>query len=69
MDGNCFDELATYGKNDSDNDVKAIAVSSPNVVCSEKYRMFVMKTPTPNWAELILSNYGEFYLCFFLATV
>ena len=29
------------------------------------YRMFVMKTPTPKWGNLILSNYGELYLHFF----
>ena len=29
------------------------------------YRMFVMKTPTSKWAELILSNYWEFDLHFF----
>ncbi len=34
-------------------------------VTLSRYRMFVMKTPTPKWGNLILSNYGELYLHFF----
>ena len=42
-----------------------IKINTDIIIYDNMYRMFVMETPTPNWAELFLSNYGEFYPDFF----